>query len=170
IARSRRGEAKYQSDRHRYCLQSRAHGPDSHNSGADSAQLRPDGNSSRTDSAHRRPDDHKSRADNAQRRPTHSRPGADDTRDHETTGDPTVHSLEELRAFAAACLRLRAQAGITPCLRLPAQTRIAGIARTAGALTATSPLPGAVDNKAVQEVIVVLSFYNGDKGWVVAKS
>jgi hypothetical protein len=55
-------------------------------------------------------------------------PRADDARDHQTAGDRTVHPLQELRAFAAACLRLRAQARAAACLRLGAQARAAVVA------------------------------------------
>jgi hypothetical protein len=94
---------------------------------------------STADSAQRRTDRHKSRADDAQRRaddaqprPGHSRPGADGARDRETR---TVHPFEDPRDFAAACLRLRAEARIAPCLRLQAQARIAGLAGTDPPLT-----------------------------------
>jgi hypothetical protein len=77
-----------------------------------------------------------------QRRQAHGRPGADDARNHETTGDRTVHPLQELRAFAAACLRLRAQARVAACLRPAAQARAAAVAGTDGALMARSSRPG----------------------------
>src|SRR5258708_35305939 len=76
------------------------------------------------------------------RRPARRRPGADDARDHQTAGDRTVHPLQELRAFAAACLRLRAQARAAACLRLGAQARAAAVAGTDGALIARSSRPG----------------------------
>src|SRR6266850_2404246 len=61
-----------------------------------------------------------------------------------TSSADRIAATQEHRAFAAACLRPRAQARIAVCLRPDGQARIAGLAGTYGPLTAgTKAVPRA---------------------------